>query len=214
MTARERALIACNSPLPAADLVASLVDWADVVVGADSGGDRLVAYGYEPDLVVGDLDSVSDALRGRLGPDRVVFDDDRDTTDLDKCLRHLRARGAREVRVVGATGGRLDHILGALASLTAAPDGMTVVLVDDRFETWRVDGQTTFEAPPGTVVSLIAPAGAQGVTTRGLQWPLEDADLPFSTLGIHNNVTSNPVEIRVARGDLFVLKGRFVEPHA
>lgn len=209
-----RALVACNSPLPAAYLVASLVDWADLVVGADSGGDRLAAYGQEPDLVIGDLDSVSPGLRARLGSDRVVYDDDPDTTDLDKCLRHLAERGVDQVRVVGATGDRLDHILGSLASVVAAPAGLTVVLVDDRFDTWRVDGRTSFEAPAGTVVSLVAPSGARGVTTRGLRWPLEEDDLPFSTLGIHNNVVGNPVEVRVDEGDLFVLKGRFVEPHA
>lgn len=209
-----RALVACNSPLPAAELVAEQVAWADLVVGADSGGDRLTAHGHEPDCVVGDLDSVSADLRDQLGSDRVVYDDDPDTTDLDKCLRYVADQGVEQVRVIGATGDRLDHTLGALASLVAAPDSLAVVLVDDRFETWRVDGTARFEAPEGTVVSLMAPSGAHGVTTEGLRWPLRDADLPFSTLGIHNNVASNPVEIRVEDGDLFVLKGRFVEPHA
>lgn len=213
MATPERALVACNSPLPARDLVDELVEWADVVVGADSGGDRLVAYGQTPDLVIGDLDSVSSALRDRLGSERVVYDDDPDTTDLDKCLRHLAGRGVQEVRVIGATGDRLDHILGSLASLVTAPDGVSVVLVDDRFETRRVDGSVRFHAPEGTVVSLMAPAGAHGVSTQGLRWALEDEELPFSTLGIHNNVVSSPVEVRVQQGDLFLLKGRFVEVH-
>lgn len=209
-----RALIACNSPLPAQALVDELAGWADLLVGADSGGDRLAAYGHEPDLVVGDLDSVSQALRDRLGPDRVVRDDDRYTTDLDKTLKHVAGLGATDVRVVGATGDRLDHILGALASLVTAPKGLFVILVDDRFDTWRIDGSTRFQAPKGTVVSLVALGGAQGVTTEGLRWPLNEEDLPFSTLGIHNNVVEDSVEIRVRAGDLFVMKGRFVERHA
>jgi thiamine pyrophosphokinase len=86
--------------------------------------------------------------------------------------------------------------------------------VDDRFESLLVRRVERFEARLGTVVSLIAPAGASGVTTRGLRWPLEDAPLEFSTLGIHNEVVESPVEVRVDRGPLFLLRGRFVEPHA
>jgi hypothetical protein len=42
---------------------------------------------------------------------------------------------------------------------------------------------------------------------------LTDAELGFSTLGVHNEVAANDVEVSVAAGDLFVMRGRFVEAH-
>jgi thiamine pyrophosphokinase len=209
----ERILVACNSTLPAAGLLRRQVAWADHVVGADGGADRLLAAGHRVDAIVGDMDSVSAEARAAAPSGALHRIDDPDTTDLDKCLAYAAGLKAREVRVVGATAGRLDHTVGSLASLTKADASLHVVLVDDGFDTWLVRGVARFSAPAGTVVSLLAPGGATGVTTRGLRWPLTDAELGFSTLGVHNEVAANDVEVSVAAGDLFVMRGRFVEAH-
>jgi thiamine pyrophosphokinase len=63
------------------------------------------------------------------------------------------------------------------------------------------------------VVSLIAPGGCRGVTTRGLRWELQDADLPFSPRGVHNELVGERAEVEVRDGVLLVFRGRWVERH-
>ena len=122
-------------------------------------------------------------------------------------------RGAKEVDVVGAGGGRADHALANLSLLTSYRGVATVRLQDDRFTTSLVEGFASIHAPVGTVVSLVALGMCTGVTTSGLRWPLNDFTLVFGPCGIHNEVVSNPAGVSVTSGDLLLFMGRWVEKH-
>jgi uncharacterized membrane-anchored protein len=72
-------------------------DFKPVLVGVDGGADALLEAGYKPDVVVGDMDSVSDAAL-RCGAELVVH-----------AYRHGAAPGARRLEGLG-----LDfHTVGA-----------------------------------------------------------------------------------------------------
>lgn len=205
--------MAGNSELPPRDVLDPWLQKADVVVAADGGANRLLALGIEPDAVVGDMDSVLGSTRRRLPrarfhPRKSVY-----RTDLEKAIEYVAGRGYNDVTVVGASQGRLDHVLGAVALLLEWGTRTRIRLVDAEFTTERVDGATRFRAPRGTVVSLWSPTVARGVTTRGLRWPLGNATLRRGTLGIHNHVVANPVQVTVTEGDLLLLRGHWMEPH-
>src|SRR3954462_2177242 len=96
---------------------------ADLVVAADSGLAHVFALGLTPDIVVGDLDSVTaaDLERARgLGAEVEQYPVDKDATDLELGLAVARTRAATDVTVICGGGGRLDHLLGGL-HLLAAP---------------------------------------------------------------------------------------------
>jgi thiamine pyrophosphokinase len=61
---------------------------------------------------------------------------------------------------------------------------------------------------PGSRVTLLAVGGpADGVTTRGLRWPLADARLEMgSSLGLANEVAEPPAEVSVRAGRLLVIE--------
>jgi uncharacterized membrane-anchored protein len=68
------ALVAARAPEAVDDLriVRTYIrDFKPVLVGVDGGADRLIEAGYEPDVVVGDMDSVSDGAL-RSGAELVV----------------------------------------------------------------------------------------------------------------------------------------------
>lgn len=175
-------------------------------MAADGGADGAQGLGVRPDYVVGDMDSVRPATLRRLDPRRVRRDADPDHTDLEKALAFCEASQVTDVTVVGATGGRLDHTLAALAAVGAASERLRIRLVDDLFLITPVRRRHVGEGAPGTLVSLLAPSGAQGVSTRGLRFPLKDADLPFSPLGVHNEIVRGSYSVRIRSGLLFVLE--------
>ena len=65
-----RALLWLNADGPSDELIAQLIEGADIVAGVDGGSDRAVGSGFEIDLIIGDMDSVelqdSTAPRVRL----------------------------------------------------------------------------------------------------------------------------------------------------
>ncbi len=202
-----------NSDLPPRQIAAPWIERADLIIAADGGANRLLALGWEPDLVVGDMDSVLGSTRRRLGRRRFKAMRDPNRTDLEKALGVAHDRGCRDVSIFGVSKGRLDHVLGAVSILLAWTSKFRLRLVDEDFTTEVVRRKLRFRAPPGTVVSLWAPSGAKGVDTRGLKWRLKGATLRRGTLGIHNFVEQSPVIISVAEGDLLVMRGHWVEPH-
>jgi len=199
-----KALVAGDRPLPAD--IAKLARDA-LVVGADGGGERLLAAAIQPDAVVGDMDSLSAAAQEKLA-NRLVRDDDPDRSDLEKAVAWVRAQGADEIVVVSWSGGRLDHTLAALA--LAFED---VALHDDRFRVTAVTGNAEFAAEPGTLFSLLALPQAT-VSVSGARWDLARKTLAMGARGLHNEVgAGSRVRVECHAGKLLLLEGNFRALH-
>ena len=208
-----RALIFANGELPSRALIDSLRRQADLVVAADGGVDHALAAGIGVDAVVGDLDSASEASRQALPAGHFHHLPDPNATDLQKAIGYCVDKGCEAIDVVAAGGGRADHALANLSVLSMFRGRAAIRIVDDLFDVSLVDGSATFDAPAGTVVSLVAIGPCHGVTTSGLRWNLLHADLGFSPLGVHNEVARPPASVSVESGDLLLFKGRWVEKH-
>jgi thiamine pyrophosphokinase len=193
--------------------VVALRQRASLVIGADGGADKALAAGLTVDAVVGDLDSVSEAARETIPPERFHLVPDLDKTDLQKAIAYAIRQGCTAIDVVAAGGGRADHALANLSVLPFFRGQADVRIIDDLFEVRLVDGEESIDAQPGTVVSLVAVGKCEGVTTSGLRWNLTDYGLSFSPFGIHNEVTNPPARVAVRSGDLLLFLGRWVEKH-
>ncbi|MBI2756414.1 MAG: thiamine diphosphokinase [Chloroflexi bacterium] len=192
------------------------LDRRPFVVAADGGADTARVFDLAPDLVVGDLDSISAGSLARLEAEGVCFEPlprDKDVTDGEVAvLRAGEAIGAGgEVLVVGALGGpRLDHGLANLGLL--ARFGSHVVLLDEANEVRLLRGPETrrWAPEPGEIVSLIAwGVAARGVATSGLRWALDGFDLPVGSTRAISNEPSRPdgeVAVTLAEGLLLVTR--------
>ncbi len=204
----QSALIVGNGEPPSRELFASCAREAELILCADGGANTASAYGYAPDYIVGDLDSVSDQSKAALAADRLVLVDPEGNvgTDGQKVLNHAVALGVTQAVLVGFTGRRTDHLLGNLSLLKAFADLLALRIVDDYCDIRLIDRCIRFRAAIGQKISLCPLDGAaEGIETFGLKWPLRSESLiPGVRKGISNEVVDNPVEIRVGRGDLLL----------
>jgi len=208
-----RALVIANGTPPSDELMRQLAATAELLVAADGGADKAVAAGLHLDAVVGDFDSASAGVRRELGDEKLYPDPDPNRTDLEKAIDYCLSRGCDSVDIVAGGGGRADHALANLSVLPLYRGRARIRLIDDMFDIVLVEGMATVDAPPGTVVSLVAIGQCEGVTTSGLRWDLIDHPLSFSPYGVHNEVAAPPATIRVRTGDLLLFEGRWVEKH-
>jgi thiamine pyrophosphokinase len=214
MGAMRRALVVADGELPSPSLLAARAKEADLVVAADGGAAKALRAGVSVDAVVGDLDSLTEAVRQFVPSEHIHKVDDLDSTDLQKAIEFCLAKGATRVDVTAAGGGRADHALANLSVIPLYRGRADVRVVDDRFEIRLVDGLTTIDGVVGTVVSLVAIGRCEGVSTSGLRWDLADFTLDFSPRGVHNELHRPPATVSVRSGDLLLFQGRWVEPHA
>jgi thiamine pyrophosphokinase len=188
----------------------------DLIIGADGGAARALAWGLAPHLVIGDMDSLPDGARAALEAGGCRFVEHpraKDETDLELALAYAAQQGAREIVILGALGGRLDHLL-ANVLLLALPQlaGIRVCLGDGVGEALLVRGgeSATLEGRPGDLVSLLPLGGdAQGVTTSGLAWALRGDTLRFGlSRGVSNEMIGSRAQVEVGDGFLLVVHGR------
>ena len=60
-------------------------------VAADGGADTLLAHDITAEAVIGDLDSITVQARSQMPPDRLHLVAEQNSTDFEKCLRHISA---------------------------------------------------------------------------------------------------------------------------
>ncbi|MDE2706182.1 MAG: thiamine diphosphokinase [Gemmatimonadota bacterium] len=204
----QSALIVGNGEPPSRGLFAACAREAELILCADGGANTASAYGYAPDYIIGDLDSVSDQSKAALAADRLVLVDPEGNvgTDGQKVLNHAVALGVTGAVLLGVTGRRTDHLLGNLSLLKTFADRLALRIVDDYCDIRLIDRRIRFRAAIGQKISLCPLDGAvEGIETLGLKWPLRSESLiPGVRDGISNEVVANPVEIRVGRGDLLL----------
>ena len=188
---------------------------ADLIIGADGGAMHALAGGLLPHWVVGDMDSLDSQERAQLeahGCRFHVHPRAKDETDLELALTYAAEQGAKEILILGALGGRLDHTL-ANVLLLALPalDGLRVRIVEGDQQALLLRGgeAVTLSGRPGDLVSLLPLGGeVKGVSTMGLAWRLEDARLQFGlSRGVSNEMTATEARSQVENGFLLVIHG-------
>ena len=214
-----RTIIVAGGSRPSGEVWRRWVREGDRIIGADGGAGHALARGLTPDLVIGDMDSLTDGDRTLLqvgGCRFVVHPRAKDQTDLELALTYAAAEGAREIVVLGVFGGRLDHTLANIL-LLALPqlEQVPVWLVDDHEEIVLAQSgrRVTVEGQLGDLVSLLPLAGdVSGVTTTGLVWELEGDRLCFGlSRGVSNEMTASEAGIQVEEGLLLVVHGCSVD---
>jgi len=202
------ALIVLGGDAPSPGLLRACAAKAQWIAAADSGLAAFEEADMTPDLLVGDMDSVSpDVLarfEGRVPQRRLnCIKDDTDGVDaLDLAIE----RGAKRITILGALGGRLDHALANVMLLVrAARRGVWAELCSEDVRIVRVDGAYTLEGAKGHTVSLLPLGEASGVTLSGFFYPLSDHTLASDhPLGVSNVVTEDVAVVQVSQGDLIL----------
>jgi thiamine pyrophosphokinase len=210
----KRAIIFANGELrrpPAAWLARQP---GDLLIAVDGGARHCQSLGLRPDVVIGDFDSLepNDLARLRFaGATLIQHPARKDETDLELAFQHARAVGVEEIIVLGALGARWDMTLANLL-LPAQPGyaGVGVRLVDGGQEIALLRGGESLglRGRAGDTISLIPlSAEARGITTTGLEYPLQDETLFFgSSRGVSNTLLGEQAQVRLGTGILLCVK--------
>ena len=201
------AVVVCNGGAPSRGLLLQKWSAADLRVAADGGGNTLAGMGLQPDVVVGDLDSLNPEVRESLPPEAICHVPEQDTNDADKAIRYCLQREVAEVHLFGADGGRADQFLANLEVMLRYSRQARLVQWTSRERMEFIHGSWQETLAPETVVSLLTVFGrVQGVVTSGLAYPLDGHSLipGQSPSGVSNRVTDEAVRITCESGTLLL----------
>jgi len=164
-------MLVIGGEAPPEDYVKSILPGYSYICAADSGLDKLIAWNMEPDLVVGDMDSVKNPSILSNYKNTKLYPIDKDYSDTELALMELIAMGFEYICLVGGGGGRLDHLLAirALFERARGPDEW----LSPGGRLLRIGKACNFSCRAGSIVSVFPLAfGAYSMKSKGLKWPL------------------------------------------
>lgn len=185
------------------------------IIAVDGGLAAARSLGLEPDMVVGDLDTVDPEtvafFRTREHIVWDVYNPEKDDTDTELAITKALALSCDEAVLLGATGGRLDHMLGNIHLLyPCLQKGMRACILDRQNRLYLIDGPCSFRREElwGSYISFLPlTEEVKGITLRGFKYPLTDRDIRIGTsLCISNELTGEEGEIQFREGVLVVIE--------
>lgn len=178
----------------------------DLLIAADGGYRYLKSMGMEPDVLLGDFDSLEVVPEHRH---LIRHSPIKDDTDMALAVAYAEAEGYQTFFLYGGLGGRLDHTLANLQLLTQmARKGQEVWLIGQgTILTAITNGRLLFSEQASGMISVFCQGEqARGVYESGLKYELENAVLTCDrALGVSNEFTGALGSIAVKDGTLLVM---------
>ncbi|MGI6360711.1 MAG: thiamine diphosphokinase [Bacillota bacterium] len=186
----------------------------DLIIAVDKGANYAYTLDLMPNLLIGDLDSISPEILEyyrNLGVPVEVYDQEKDFIDSEMAYLVAKKRGFNRLFILAALGGRQDHQMANIltaASFMSDFDQITLWGEKECFLLSR--GSYEVHEKDGNLVSLLALSKqVEGVVTEGLVYPLKNETLYFgSGRGMSNLICEKQAKISYQTGELLLIQTR------
>lgn len=205
----KRSIIISGGELDEALTLSVLNDKEDrCVIGVDRGVEFLYYHQIMPDYIVGDFDSTKEEIRDYYKNETNVpvreYNPVKDASDTEIAIRLAMTLGSREMLILGATGGRVDHLWANVQSLMIPfKAGIDAKILDSQnMITIIGDGETYIRRDEafGTYFSVF-PFGEDvfGFNISGAKYPLKNHTLtPYNSLCVSNQIAEDSDEVVIS----------------
>lgn len=206
-----RIAIISNGDLGDGEKLKSSLPYFDMVICCDGGIRHLSVLGLEPDLIVGDFDSVDYTLFDKYKSKGVpikTFPIIKNETDTELAVNTAIELRAEQVSLIGALGSRWDHSYANVMLLVKLVKmNIDAEILHSHNHIYVSDEKFTFYSKPGQIISLL-PLSENVVihSAKGLQYPIVNQEMPLDTpYGISNIFLEENVEVIIKSGWLMAV---------
>lgn len=182
-------VIICDGRFPKSEYPRYLIRTADFIICCDGALQKFLRasvsiFGEKrfPNVVIGDMDSLSPTLRKRYS-DIIVQIDEQEHNDQTKAFRWAleNVPGISQIYILGATGEREDHTIGNISLLmeyarTYDLEGMgiNVEMISDHATIFAATDTFEMDCGEGRRVSIFSPDNSLRIKSEGLEWHTDD----------------------------------------
>ncbi|MCK4904098.1 MAG: thiamine diphosphokinase [Candidatus Marinimicrobia bacterium] len=189
-------VIIANGKYPSHSYPLEIIDKARTIICTDGSANKLKKHGFDPTLVIGDMDSIKNIKD--FTESEFIHIPRQDNTDLEKVFDYCIKYGIKKVNLLGATGIRDDFALNNMIMLIQYYNKLIIRLVTDIYTIECIKGKHTFSSFPQQTISLMAVYRVKSVTTKGLKFPLKKQSMIPSGMGLSNLAKGNQFTINTS----------------
>ena len=197
----KRWLICADGVWPSEQVWRPLKERADVILACDGALHQCIERGFEPNVVIGDMDSVGEeAMKKTQKTIEWLNVEHQDSSDLAKAIDHASQHAPLKIDIIGVEGGAMGHQLAPYFALMEAPPNTTIYSAEARIVCVKDSMIELHSIEKGSRVSLFAFGAANGVTLAGCEWVLENETLDTGTRGLNNKSFASKIRLVVEQG--------------
>ncbi len=183
------AVIVCNGQVPKKEYPRYIISRADYIVCCDGAvskflrnSDSIFGHQRMPDIVIGDMDSISKSLYSKVR-DIFVHEAEQDHNDQTKSFRYILDHypDVTDIYITGAGGEREDHTIGNLSLLMEyarsygiEEKGISVTMVSDYSTAFAITDSIELQCGEGRRISIFSPDNSLNIKSEGLMYRTDD----------------------------------------
>jgi thiamine pyrophosphokinase len=194
------------------DFHKGIVENAEMVICADGGGRYAQRLGIIPNLVLGDLDTITQVeiedLKSK-GVEFVKYPKEKDYTDTHIALLKALELGYKRIDMLACLGGRFDHAL-ANVMLLALPEAreLDIRIIDPFQEIFLIKAEMNIMGKKGETISLLPLSNiVSGISSSGLSYTVPGGTFRMGIPnGVSNVFSEDKAKITVEKGLLLGIR--------
>ena len=187
---KENIVLIANGEFPTHKKPLEIIKKNKYIICCDGAADLLIKFGQNPNIVIGDLDSI-DTNINNTNIEKIINIKDQNNNDFRKALHWISENiNLHKLFILGATGLREDHTLGNLTTFLYQKFKFKIEILTDAGIFYVINSSKTINSFKGQYVSIFSINPNQRVTTKGLKYELNNStidNLYSGTLNVSNN---------------------------
>ena len=203
MRLKNLSVLLANGQYPEHKYPLQILKEAKHIVCLDGAVNKLAENHLNPDVIIGDMDSINSKLREKYS-DIIIEKKSQDENDLRKALKWLDQRRYSHITILGATGLRDDHSIANIFSIIDQNFKFEVKIVTDYGIFQIVKNKTEINSFKGQPVSLFATKKNIKITTSRLKYNIKSSSLSNLYYGTLNESLSDSFTVACNGGNVLV----------
>lgn len=180
-----------------------------IIIACDGAIDNLELFKLKADYLIGDFDSISAVRLNQYQENKytkVILDPDQNKTDTRIAIELAIEKGAQEIYILTATGGRLDHLLANILDLKIIPEHINAKIIDEYSVVEYRNKSCVFLGDVGETLSIIPLSDINELSLSGLKYPLNGINIKAGEPLICNKFIENEAKIDFKSGEILVIR--------
>jgi len=185
--------------------VISFCQTADFIIAADNGLSLLHQFNITPDLIIGDMDSVSSVLLQHY-PDIPVekFPAKKDFSDTELAIKKAITLNPGEIVLLAVTGNYFDHSYATIINLFRNyQPGIEIKIITSNSLIFPIKKKTNLLHLKGRRFSLFPISDIKNFSMQGAQYQFPKKNLKVTDYSLSNVIVQEKLEINLEKGMLF-----------
>jgi len=195
-------VIVANGKFPENPIPLEILNNAKYIIACDGATDKLLKNGYSPDIIIGDLDSISASNKEKY-KDIILEISNQSENDLRKAINLSEQNNINKLSIIGASGNREDHLIGNIFSLFKYPK-INIKIFTNSGIFRLINNSKKLKSFKGQKISIFTVDNTIKIKTSGLKYNFNKNTISTLFYGTLNESIKDIITFELSHGSLLI----------